>query len=97
MCKLDPAGVIRWHERDKGKALAGKSKLNRLETFAVGDLENPRYKNIICSPETVKKFFTDSFIRSTPERPEEIVVPGDPTRSAYLPNYWHSAVGYLIL
>ena len=44
--KLDPLGENRRHEEDKGKALAGKSTLNRLETFRVGNPENQGYKKI---------------------------------------------------
>ncbi len=39
--KFDPTGSARRHERDKDIALAGKSILNRLETFAVRFM-NPR-------------------------------------------------------
>ncbi len=76
--KLDPAGASRRHERDKGNALAGKSTLNRLETFAVGR-ENPRYKKIVCREQAVEEFFIDSFLMSTPEVPKEIVLDLDAT------------------
>jgi hypothetical protein len=76
--KLDPTGADRRYERDRGIPLAGKSTLNRLETFAVG-LENPRYKKISCCEEKVEEFFIDSFIRTTPEVPKEIVLDLDAT------------------
>lgn len=77
--KLDPTGAERRYERDKGIPLAGKSTLNRLETFAAGGLDNPRYKKIQCRAEAVEEFFIDSFIRSTAEVPKEIVLDLDPT------------------
>src|SRR5436190_24269829 len=42
--KKDPQGEARLQERDKGKALAGKSTLNRLELTAVGADADSRYK-----------------------------------------------------
>ena len=47
--KKDPTGQSRLRERDKGKALAGKSTLNRLELTPVGADEDSRYKKITCS------------------------------------------------
>jgi len=44
--KLDPTGQGRRRERDRGKALAGKSTLNRLELTPVGADEQSRYKKI---------------------------------------------------
>ena len=41
--KLDPTGKHRKNERDRGKALAGKSTLNRLENYGVGTVENLKY------------------------------------------------------
>ena len=42
--KLDPTGEKRRNDRDRGIPLAGKSTLNRLETFGVGDAEIERTK-----------------------------------------------------
>ncbi len=44
--KQDPTGQDRVRERDRGKALAGKSTLNRLELSPPGANQNSRYKKI---------------------------------------------------
>ena len=41
--KDDPTGKDRLRDRDKGKALAGKSTLNRLELIPVGAHKHSRY------------------------------------------------------
>src|SRR4051794_14377012 len=44
--KHDPSGRARRRQRDQGKALAGKSTLNRLELIPVGAGQESRYKKI---------------------------------------------------
>ena len=46
--KHDPTGETRRRQRDRGKPLAGKSTLNRLELTPVGADPDSRYKKIIC-------------------------------------------------
>jgi Transposase DDE domain group 1 len=46
--KLDPTGKTRQRPRDRGKALAGKSTLNRLELTPVGADKDSRYKKIVA-------------------------------------------------
>ena len=46
--KDDPTGQTRQRPRDRGKALAGKSTLNRLELTPVGADADSRYKKITC-------------------------------------------------
>src|SRR5436190_14536249 len=46
--KADPTGKGRRRRRDRGKALAGKSTLNRLELTRVGDDRESRYTKINC-------------------------------------------------
>ena len=45
--KADPTGESRARERDRGKALAGKSTLNRLELTEAEVGEKERYKKIV--------------------------------------------------
>ena len=74
--KADPSGQDRRHERDKGKACAGKSTLNRLETcegFFTGT------KKIVADEEMIEKFFVKSFLTSYPGRPKQIVLDLDVT------------------
>ena len=77
--KNDPLGLNRQRETDKGKALAGKSTLNRLELTPeeVGDDE--RYKKIIFFDEKIETFFVTTFLDLTEKEPDEIVLDVDAT------------------
>jgi hypothetical protein len=77
--KLDPTGSKRKHARDRGNALAGKSTLNRLETYGVGRQENQKYKKIYYCEEAIDQFFVDTFIKTTRKVPKEIIVDLDAT------------------
>ena len=57
--KADPTGSDRRQEQDRGKPLAGKSTLNRLEW---GTVKQDRYRKIILDPEAVDRFFVDVFL-----------------------------------
>ena len=59
--KEDPSGQDRRCQRDKGKALAGKSTLNRLELTPADATEKSRYKKIVYHGEKIERFFIDSF------------------------------------
>jgi hypothetical protein len=66
--KADPTGQDRRCEQDKGKALAGKSTLNRLEH---GRGAHDRYKRVVCEEEAAADLFVGKFIsrrRGTPQR-----------------------------
>jgi hypothetical protein len=77
--KGDPTGHARLRQRDRGKALAGKSTLNRLELTPVGANENSRYKKITVDREAVNGFFVDVFLQSFRKPPERIVLDLDAT------------------
>ncbi len=51
--KQDPTGESRARERDRGKALAGKSTLNRLELTPAEVGEQERYKKIVMDQAAV--------------------------------------------
>ena len=76
--KTDPSGQSRRHERDKGKACAGKSTLNRLETYE-GFFKGVGTKKIVADEESIEKFFVNSFLCSYPGRPKQIVLDLDVT------------------
>ena len=76
--KLDPSGEDRIHQRDKGKACAGKSTLNRLETCE-GLFHITGTKKIEALPEKIEKFFVKSFLKSYEGRPKQIVLDLDVT------------------
>jgi hypothetical protein len=77
--KPDPTGAKRRNERDRGIALAGKSTLNRLETFGVGKPENQKYKKIYYSQQKIDQFFVDVFVKSHRRPPREIILDVDAT------------------
>ena len=60
--KADPTGADRPRERDKGKALAGKSTLNRLELTPAGADESSRYKKIVASCAAMENVFVALFL-----------------------------------
>ena len=77
--KHDPTGKNRLRQRDKGKALAGKSTLNRLELSPVGANKNSRYKKITVDRHAVDDFFIEVFLDSYSQAPSEIVLDLDAT------------------
>jgi Transposase DDE domain group 1 len=77
--KHDPTGKDRLRSRDKGKALAGKSTLNRLELTPVGANKKSRYKKITVDRHAVEAFFTEIFLDSYSQAPSEIILDLDAT------------------
>lgn len=77
--KSDPSGSNRVHERDRGKAVAGKSTLNRLELTPEGANENSRYKKIVSEPEKIEEVMVEVCIESQVEAPAEVVLDVDAT------------------
>jgi hypothetical protein len=77
--KCDPTGEKRKRERDRGKPLAGKSTLNRLEWGVLDAVSEDRYRRIAISPEAVDRFFVEVFVDAHDEAPEEIVLDIDAT------------------
>jgi len=58
--KEDPTGESRVQERDRGKRLAGKSTLNRLEFNSEGEPKD-HYKEIAVDGEGVEPFLVQCF------------------------------------
>jgi Transposase DDE domain group 1 len=77
--KDDPTGEDRARARDQGKALAGKSTLNRLELTPPGADESSRYKKIVASCASIEEVFVDVFMAAHPVPPERIVLDLDAT------------------
>jgi hypothetical protein len=78
--KEDPEGETRVRQRDKGKAMAGKSTLNRLELTPAEPTETEkRYKKIIMNPERIDRLFVDVFLQAHSEAPKEIILDVDAT------------------
>lgn len=75
----DVTGQDRALARDEGKALAGKSTLNRLELTAATVDEGERYKKIALDEGAVDRLLVDVFVASHDEPPSEIVLDLDST------------------
>jgi len=77
--KTDPTGACRVRDRDKGKALAGKSTLNRLELTPVGANHRSRYKKIVGHQSAIESLFVDLFLQAHKQPPKQIVLDLDAT------------------
>ncbi len=77
--KPDPSGESRARERDQGKALAGKSTLNRLELTGEVVSEEERYKKIAMREAAVDRLLGEVFLQALGEPPPEIVLDLDAT------------------
>ena len=77
--KPDPTGQTRARERDRGKALAGKSTLNRLELTQEVVEDKERYKKIALDQEAVDRLWVELFIEAHDEPPAQIVLDLDAT------------------
>jgi hypothetical protein len=77
--KKDPLGRDRHRCEDRGKALAGKSTLNRLELTPVRANAASRYKKIALDRRSVQRLFTDVFLQSHDRPPRRIVLDLDAT------------------
>jgi hypothetical protein len=77
--KADPTGQERRRHEDRGKSLAGKSTLNRLELTPVGADEKSRYKKIVARHRDIDSFFVETFLALHRTPPKEIVLDLDAT------------------
>jgi len=80
--KTDPEGLDRRREQDKGRPLAGKATLNRLELTpadARADEGSWRYKKIELDFAAVERLFVEVFLESRATPPAEIVLDLDAT------------------
>ena len=79
--KKDPLGLER-HGRNKGKPLAGKSTLNRLELTPVRANANSRYKKIVAHLDAMQQCFVQLFVQQYAVPPTRIVLDVDATNFA---------------
>jgi hypothetical protein len=77
--KSDPEGNGRRNPRDRGKALAGKSTLNRLELTPVRADASDRYKKIVADMHAVHDFLVEAFLIQHSTPPERLVLDLDAT------------------
>ena len=91
--KEDPTGLDRLRERDCGKALAGKSTLNRLELTPVGADKQSRYKKITADTQGIERLFVELFLQAHRQPPQRIVLDfdatDDPVHGAQLGRFFH--------
>jgi hypothetical protein len=76
--KKDPLGNQRLG-RDKGKALAGKSTLNRLELTPVRANADSRYKKIVAHLDAMQQFLVQVFVQQYVVPPTRLVLDVDAT------------------
>jgi hypothetical protein len=85
--KDDVKGEHRRREQDRGKALAGKSTLNRLELTAPDydgssrrkQSNRPETKKIVMDPESIDALLVDLFVEAHTPVPEQIILDVDAT------------------
>jgi len=77
--KTDPKGSHRREAQDRGKALAGKSTLNRLELTKAGASSSERYKKIVMNPEAIDHLMVDHFLDAHHRAPSHITLDIDAT------------------
>jgi hypothetical protein len=85
--KDDVKGEQRRRAQDRGKALAGKSTLNRLELTAPDyggsprqkDSDKPETKKIVVDPESIDALLVDLFVEAHEQAPERIILDLDAT------------------
>lgn len=77
--KKDPLGKDRLRKRDQGKALAGKSTLNRLELTPVRADSGSRYKKIVGHLDAMQRFLVEAFVQQYLVPPERIILDVDAT------------------
>ena len=77
--KQEPTGEDRPRQRDKGKPMAGKSTLNRMELRRDNPEEDGRYKKIALNEEALKRLMVDVFLEAHEEAPEKVILDMDST------------------
>ena len=77
--KRDPSGKDRVREQDRGKAIAGKSTLNRLELTPEDANEKSRYKKIVADGGKIDGLMVKLYIESFPSASSELVLDVDAT------------------
>ena len=87
LSKDDVKGEQRRRAQDRGKALAGKSTLNRLELTAPDydgsprqkESDKPETKKIVVDPESIDAFLVELFLEAQEQAPDRIILDLDAT------------------
>lgn len=95
--RADPTGQARRRRGDRGKPLAGKSTLNRLELTPIGADEGSRYKKVTCHTHEAERLFVTLFLQAHPTPPGHIVLDldatDDPVHGHQLGRFFHGYYG----
>jgi hypothetical protein len=95
--KEDPSGASRVHERDRGKALASSSTLNRMELTLEEVAKEERYKKIAADTKAMDRFFVECFLQARDKPPETIWLDldatDDPLHGAQEGRFFHGYYG----
>ena len=94
--KTDITGEKRVHRRDRGKALAARAILNRLELGACGG--DGRYRKILADAKSIESLLISEGLKAIPPQSKEIVLDFDATddplhgqqEGAYFHGYYKS-------
>ena len=77
--KADVKGEDRRQKRNRGKALAGKSTLNRLELTRADASAGDRYQKTVMQPEGIDQLLVDHFLDAHERPPLQIILDLDAT------------------
>jgi hypothetical protein len=77
--KQDPLGETRRQPADRGKPLAGKSTLHRLEWGLAGEAEHDRYRRIELDGGAVDRLFVEVFLDGQQDAPQQLILDLDAT------------------
>lgn len=96
--KADPLGESRVRQRDRGKALAGKSTLNRLELTKAEVAGDERYKKIVIDAEAVDRLLVEVFLEAHATPLAEMVLDldctDDPVHGKQEGRFFHGYYGH---
>ena len=77
--KKDVEGQARRREQDRGKALAGKSTLNRMELSGERVEKGERYKKIAFDSEPADRLLVELYLEAQEEVPDDVILDLDAT------------------
>src|SRR5690606_32372268 len=96
--KRDVEGQERRRQEDRGKPLAGKSTLNRLELSGEEVGEGERYKKIAFDQEQADRLLVELYVEAQESPPEEVVLDldatDDPVHGSQEGRFFHGYYGH---
>jgi len=77
--KKDPQGRKRRREQDRGKGLAGRATLNRLELTPEEKEKRKQYTKILYDAQRIQEYFVQMFLNGHKKAPRQIILDLDAT------------------